>query len=268
MEKQCFINNKCIRYTDKGEGSVLILLHGYLETKEVWNSFAEKLSHDLRVITLDIPGHGKSDIMAETHTMELMAEIINGFLLDLKIETCTLVGHSMGAYIMLAFADLFPHKLNGFVLFHSSVYADTEEKKKTRLREIEFINKGKLDLIINTNLPNTFATDTLDNFSEEIERLKNKAKKHNPDGISALTRGMMERSDKQNLIKDFTKPMLFIFGEKDNYIPIDLGKKMSKLNPLITSIWLKNSGHMGFIEEEAKSFNLISKFVDDLHRKQ
>ncbi len=80
MEKQCFVNNKSITYTDNGQGQALVLLHGYLETKEVWTSFAKKLSKTFRVITIDLPGHGKSDVIADTHSMSLMAEIVNNLL--------------------------------------------------------------------------------------------------------------------------------------------------------------------------------------------
>jgi pimeloyl-ACP methyl ester carboxylesterase len=260
MEKQFIFNSNKISYFDKGKGNVVVLLHGYLETKEVWSSFAEKLSKNFRVIALDLPGHGKSDVVAETHTMQLLAQFVNSLLLHLNIETCTLVGHSMGGYVMLAFVDLYPEKVERFVLFHSSVYADTDEKKKNRLREIEFIENGKLELIVNTNLPNTFATENLDKFSNEIDILKQHAKTHNPKGVCAILRGMMERPDGQELVKNFAKPMLFIFGEKDNYIPVEVAKKMLMLNPEINVKWLSDSGHMGFVEEQEFSTGFLLNF--------
>lgn len=260
MEKQFTFNTNKISYFDRGKGNVVVLLHGYLETKEVWSSFAEKLSKNFRVITLDLPGHGKSDVVAETHTMQLLAQFVNSLLLHLNIETCTLVGHSMGGYVMLAFVDLYPEKVERFVLFHSSVYADTDEKKKNRLREIEFIENGKLELIVNTNLPNTFATENLDKFSNEIDILKQHAKTQNPKGVCAILRGMMERPDRQELVKNFAKPMLFIFGEKDNYIPVEVAKKMLMLNPEINVKWLSDSGHMGFVEEQEISTGFLLNF--------
>lgn len=261
MEKQFIFNSNKISYFDIGKGNIVVLLHGYLETKEVWSSFAETLSKNFRVIALDVPGHGKSDVVAETHTMQLMAQCVNSLLTHLKIETCTLVGHSMGGYVMLSFVDLYPEKVERFVLFHSSVYADTDEKKKNRLREIEFIENGKLELIVNTNLPNTFATDNLEKFSNEINDLKRHAKKHDPKGVCAILRGMMERTDRQEMVKKFAKPMLFIFGKKDNYISIEVGQKMAQLSSRICTQWLENSGHMGFVEEQELSGQIIKDFV-------
>ena len=264
MAKYFRNNNKVISYYDRGKGQVLVLLHGYLETKDVWSSFAEKLSENYRVIALDIPGHGKSDVIAETHTMELMAESVNALLIHLQIKICSMIGHSMGGYVMLAFADLYPEKLASFILFHSSIYADNDEKKKNRLREVDFVEKGKLELIVNTNLPKTFANDNLNSFSQTIEIMKQQAVNSIPKGVCAIIRGIMQRHDRKELISNFIKPMLFIFGEKDNYIPVEVGEKMAKLNSTIQLEWLADSGHMGFVEEKEKSLNIIRDFIKNI----
>ena len=257
---------KKLAYTYQGEGSTIVLLHGYLETKEVWTDFATALAKKHRVITIDIPGHGNSETLQQTHHMCLMAEAIESLLSNLQIETCVMVGHSMGGYVALCYAEYYAHRLTGFTLFHSSIYADTEEKRNNRRREIEFVMSGKKDLILNTNLPNMFADENVARFETDLERIKKHAQKHTAEGISALLRGMMERQDRQELVKNFNKPMLFIFGKKDNYIPVEAAQKMIEVNPKIKVEWLKNSGHMGFIEEFEKSLEIIIEFVLLAHR--
>jgi len=258
------ICNKIISYTDTGTGQVIVLLHGYLETKEVWTSFAQELSKSNRVVCIDIPGHGASENIGETHTMKLLAEHINLLLSELNIEQCALVGHSMGGYVALAYANNYSERLYSLVLFHSSVYADNDEKKTNRLREIKFIEQGKKDLIFSVNLPKMFADENADKFSREISQIQNFAKTHNEQGICAILKGMMERKDQQEFVKNFAKPMLFIFGEKDNYIPAEAGKNMLALNPEIKSAWMKNSGHMGFVEEQELALKVIQGFVETL----
>ncbi len=253
--------NKRIFYDDLGHGPVVLLLHGYLETKAVWNSFAEKLSGHFRLIIPDIPGHGFSEVFGETHSMGLMAEALNFLLDSLNIEKCHVIGHSMGGYVMLAFADIFPEKINRLVLFHSSIYADSDEKKQNRQREIELIQSGKLELIINSNLPRTFANENLSKFSVRLSSMKEEARQHNPDGVCALLRGMMDRPDRQEMIKNLDRPMLYIFGKKDNYIGITAAEKMMAVNPVLEVNWLENSGHMGFVEEENKSIEIIRQFL-------
>ena len=262
MDKQFEIDNKKISYVDEGEGSVIVLLHGYLETKEVWGVFAEKLSKLNRVISIDIPGHGHSDIVAATHTMELLAERINTLLDFLKIDKCTMVGHSMGGYVMLAFADIFGEKLSKMVLFHSSIYADSEDKRKSRLNDVVEIEGGNLESIVRFSIPNTFAKDNVDIFSQNIEDIKSTALMLNPEGVCAVLKGMAQRTVKQSVVSSFGKPMLFIFGAKDNFIPLDIGIDMAQSNNNIELCVLKESGHMGFIEEEEESFMNVVNFIN------
>ncbi|MFW6104151.1 MAG: alpha/beta fold hydrolase [Bacteroidota bacterium] len=117
MEETKF-KDKRINYVIQGEGEPLFLVHGYLETLEIWDEFAEALAGDYKVIRMDLPGHGKSEVIQETHDMELLAEVANALLEENQIFSCTMIGHSMGGYVTLAFADLYPEKLKRFSLFH------------------------------------------------------------------------------------------------------------------------------------------------------
>jgi pimeloyl-ACP methyl ester carboxylesterase len=195
--------------------------------------------------------------------MELMAQAIHALLQSRSIKKCVLVGHSMGGYVMLAFAQLFPENVAGLVLLHSSVYADTEEKKKSRLQEIDMIEKGRLNQIIANHLPKTFASENLTRFQPILDEMNQRALRHDTKGVCALIRGMMERPDRQELIRNFSKPMLFIFGKKDNFISVDAAERMLLLNAKIQSEWLYNSGHMGFMEEPDEAIATIESFMNN-----
>lgn len=263
--KSVSIEGKKISYYEKGQGQTIVFLHGYLETKEVWDDFVSHLSDEFRLICIDIPGHGESEVIAESHEMDIMANRINDLLEGLAISNYTLVGHSMGGYVSLALANQFSKKINGLVLFHSSVYADNDEKRNNRRREIDFIKQGKKDLLLNVNLPKMFADSNVDRFTTILNQIQNRAKQMNENGICSILRGMMSRDDQQEFVANFTKPMLFIFGEKDNFIPVEAGKNMLALNPEIKGEWLKHSGHMGFIEEKEKSLGIIRKFAKGMY---
>ena len=167
----------------------------------------------------------------------------------------------MGGYIMLSFADMYPQKLDGLVLFHSSIYADTDEKIAGRLKDIKLIEDNKLKYITNISIPQTFANDNVVGFSKSINIIKNRALTHNSLGVCAVLRGMTERYDKQKMITNLQIPMLFIFGMKDNYIPVNVGSEMAKLNNYIELKLLENSGHMGFVEEEDEALKTITAFI-------
>ena len=100
-----------IHYKTFGNGPGIVLLHGFLESATMWKSLIPQLSKNKFVITIDFPGHGKSGVISEIHTMELMAEVVNELLLHLQISSATFIGHSMGGYVSLAFTELFPEKV-------------------------------------------------------------------------------------------------------------------------------------------------------------
>ena len=264
MEEDIQFENIYIHYKDCGKGIPVVLLHGYLESGEIWNTFTNELKKFFRVICIDIPGHGKSGVMGEIHTMEKMAEAVKQVLDNLKIKECILIGHSMGGYITLAFLELFPQYLKAFSLFHSSPFADNDEKKQNRDREIDLIKKGKKEVVYTVNIPRMFADDNIFRYEKEIKEALKIAKNIPDDGIVALLNGMKERKDRLQLIQDTKIPFLLVLGKKDNYISYDLISEKLGIPRCVTKLVLENSGHIGFIEEKEKSYLGIRRFIESL----
>jgi len=219
MEKFIKLQSVKVRFMDEGEGFPIILLHGYLESIEIWDSFSSLLINHYRLIRIDLLGHGKSGIGGKASTMELMAKSTLAIMDYLKINKAFMLGHSLGGYVALAFLELFPDRLNGLCLFHSHPFADMPETIKKRKREIDLIIEGKKDLICNVNIPNAFANDNLDKFKKEIDFAKEIARNTPDTGIIAALNGMMDRSDRSKVLTETNLPFLWILGKKDNYIP-------------------------------------------------
>lgn len=254
--------NHQIYFSDSGSGPALVFLHGYLESSEVWNGFSEKLSSDFRVVAIDLPGHGQSDIYGELHSMEFMAAGVNDLLKSLGIEKVLLIGHSLGGYVAMAFLELFPEMLSGYCLFHSHPFADSEPALEKRKREIEIVKMGKKHLIYPDNIKRMFADSNLERFSEALQRSKDIASYIPGDGIIAVLNGMMQRPSRLKIMEEGRVPCLWILGELDNYIPHETITAGVNLPANATVIKLKNSGHMGFIEEEELSLKLIKDFAE------
>ena len=138
-----YYNETPIHYTVKGKGPSLVLLHGFLLSPSIWVDIAPILSKKNKVITIDLPGHGKSGCIADTHTMEMMAEVVNYILEENKIDQASFIGHSMGGYISLAFAEKYESKINTLVLLNSSTEADSSERKINRDRAIKIIKHNQ-----------------------------------------------------------------------------------------------------------------------------
>lgn len=238
----------------------ILFIHGYLESAKIWQSFGKLLEKDFFLILPDVPGHGKSGILSSTHHMDEMADALDSVISELNVMKLHLVGHSMGGYIALAYREKYYEKLYSCVLFHSTCYSDTPEKKENRKREINLITEGKKELIINTNIPRAFADDNLDILREEVEFAK-KIGRENPDqGIISLLNGMRSRPERCPLLIDDKIPLLLIAGQKDNYIPMEVMEKMLGLGTNVELKILKNSGHMGFMEEPGVSGNILMDF--------
>jgi pimeloyl-ACP methyl ester carboxylesterase len=236
-------------------------LHGYLETGEIWERFGERFHDRFRVIVPDLPGHGLSGTWGKVHTMEDLAGAVHAVLKAERTGKVFLVGHSMGGYVTMAFAELYPRFLKGYSLFHSTCFADSEEKKKNREREISLVLCGKKRQIINVNIPKGFSNDQSERLEAEVERAREIALSNPEEGIIAILNGMMRRPDRTHVLKDSSIPLLLIGGMKDNYIPAEVFEKLAALAPHASVFRLSESGHMGFIEEPEKSAEAILKMI-------
>lgn len=252
-----------IHYTDSGDGAVIVLLHGYLESSEVWNGFSGELALSFRVISVDLPGCGLSDVFGEVHSMEFMALVIKELFDHLGITKVFLTGHSLGGYVALAFLELFPDLLSGYCLLHSQPFADTPAAIEKRKREIEIVKMGKKNLMYPDNVIKMFASSNLEKFSDALQRSKNIASRIPGEGIIAVLNGMMIRPSRLTFMEEGKVPCLWILGSMDNYIPCDFIQKQVYLPDNAKIVILANSGHMGFVEEEELTIRTIKEFVSE-----
>ncbi|MDR2064391.1 MAG: alpha/beta hydrolase [Prevotellaceae bacterium] len=257
-------NDIAIRAGDTGKGKAVVLLHGYLETMEIWENTVTELSKKFRTVTLDLPGHGWSGFCKGATTMEFMADCIKSLLDKLKIAECFVVGHSMGGYVALAFAKKYPETAKALCLFSSTPNADTEQKKKDRDREIELIKAGKLELIIKNNISRGFADINLSKFDEEIFAIEETAAISDKSGITACLQAMKMRENMNDFMKTIQQKTLFIFGKHDNYITFDVAESIMRKYPQAATAILENSGHNGFIEEPEESIKILSNFAEKM----
>jgi pimeloyl-ACP methyl ester carboxylesterase len=250
-----------IRYSAQGKGDAIILLHGYLESLEIWNGFADELAKNYLVVSIDLPGHGKSGILGNDMTIDQMAECVNAVVFHLSICNAVVIGHSMGGYVALAFAKLWPENTAGVGLFHSITWADLPEKREARDKEIEFVKQGKKQLIFNVNIPKGFADDNLEKFKSEVDYAKSIASATTDEGIIAALNAMKNRKDRTNLLEKLEVPVFFGIGLKDNYIPSEKIFALTSLPDRKHVSVFENSGHMGFIEEREYAVDEIDNFM-------
>ena len=246
--------NTPLFYSSTGTGNPLVLLHGFLESSSIWNPFIEELSEKRQVITIDLPGHGRSGTIEETHSMELMADAVHFILQDLKVEAVTLVGHSMGGYVSLAFCKKFPILTKGLVLLNSTPESDSEEKRENRDRAIKIVRKSK-DSYISMAISNLLSEKNKELFPIELKNLKKDALSFSEGGIIAALRGMKIRTDKISTLTLFNGPKYIVAGVNDpvlNFSDAERVADTTNCNFLPLS-----GGHLSYIENK----NEIKKFM-------
>ncbi|MBQ1222182.1 MAG: alpha/beta hydrolase [Alistipes sp.] len=246
--------------SEKGEKCV-VLLHGYLESLMVWEDFIPHLYKQLRVVTLDLPGHGISVVNGECHTMEYLADVVADLMASLGVERYTVVGHSMGGYVALAVAEKYADRLEGVVLLSSTPNPDTDEKRENRRREIALVKSGKKDMLARVAPEAGFAVVNRPRMKDYIADLTEQVHLTEEEGIVALLNGMIERKDQNEMLKKSAVRQLFILGKQDGYIPMEVAEAMVARHPQAEVAWLEESGHMGFLEQPEACAEALLKFM-------
>ncbi len=262
-EKEIPFNDASLNYTISGQGNTVMLVHGFGEDRNIWNGIAAKLQAHYRLIIPDLPGSGKSTMLSAKDTgISDYAECLNAIIEKEQVKKLTIIGHSLGGYITLAFAEKYPEKLDAFGLFHSSAYADDEEKKATRKKAIEFISQNGAVAFLKTSIPGMFADPV--KSQEHVDALIHDALNFTAGALIQYYEAMILRPERTAGLQTFPRPIMFILGTKDKAVPFELGLKQSHL-PAISHIHILDSGHMGMLEEPENSLLKITHFLSSVY---
>lgn len=252
--------NANIHYTKSGTGPAVILLHGFLESTTMWEPLVSRIADKHTVIAIDFPGMGKSEPVAEVHTMTMMAEVVHALLQECNIDKATLIGHSMGGYITLAFIDLFEDKAEKIILLNTTSIADSEERKSVRNRSVQLVRE-RPKAYISMAIGNWAVEDSREKFKEDLDFLKNQAYTFPIEGITAALRGMRDRKDRTEVLSKFPKPKYLLLAEDD---PIIDAKETSKLAQQAgVKVKIISGGHMSMIENQTALLDFVQSALED-----
>ncbi|RXG14255.1 pimeloyl-ACP methyl ester carboxylesterase [Leeuwenhoekiella aestuarii] len=241
-------------YEEFGSGDALCLLHGFLENRKMWLPFVEKLSIKNHIILVDLPGHGNSNVLPGDNTMSKMAVSLNQLFDDLGVNQVKFVGHSMGGYVALAYAALFPEKTAGICLLNSTPEADTEARKELRQHGIAVAQKN-YKAMISMSVANLFSEELRGKLKEEISYTKKEALKTPLAGYVACQNGMALRSDNTLLWKQARFKKWMLLGAQDTLISAE--QMLEKFDRSDVEINVLSGGHMLNIE----NFDAVSAFL-------
>lgn len=247
-----------------GTGETVVLLHGFCETHTIWEGIHESLANHYHTVSIDLPGFGLSDLAASSITISDAGQYVYEHLKHLGIDRAVIVGHSLGGYVALSIAEKHPEFLQGLGLFHSTAYADPDEKRKNREKSITFIDKYGVEPFTNSFIPTLF----YDADHEAIPKLLISAAKTAKTTVLKYTEAMMNREDRTLVLKNCKHPILLIAGTDDAAVPYADSEAQSKLNKNCTFVSLKNVGHMGMIEKPVDTIDALKNFMIKCHSVQ
>jgi pimeloyl-ACP methyl ester carboxylesterase len=237
-----------------GRGKPVVFLHGFLESSTMWKHF-DLANAPFESILIDLPGHGKSSFKKNLNSISDIATAICTALESINVNDFDLIGHSLGGYVAIEIHKILNLK-SKLILFHSNFWDDDVEKKANRNRVIKVVNENKT-FFLQEAIPNLF----LDQFrnKDAVIALINEAKELSTETIVAYSEMMRDRPNQEEYCLLNQQYLHFIQGELDSIVPAQAVKFYE--NKITNLYILEMCGHMGYVEQPKRSFDLLCKII-------
>jgi 3-oxoadipate enol-lactonase len=237
-----FLPNSSIAYLRRGYGNPLILLHGYPLDHRIWDPIIPLLENDFELIIPDLRGFGESKAIDTNYSISEMAEDVAQLVEKIGFPKALIAGHSMGGYVSLAFARLFPDRLLGLGLISSQAIADTPEKKESRYLSLKQLQESGRKSIANSMVGKLTSDSMLQNQMYDIIMSQSEA------GIMSAIKALAERSDQTSIVGTLDVPLLVVHGDSDELIPFERAVEVSKVAENSNLVVIAKAGHMPMLE--------------------
>ena len=260
QHKKISFQNTAIHYTIYGSGKPVMMVHGFAEDSSIFKDQVNYLKENYLIIVPDLPGIGKSEMLQKENVqISDYADILKAIIDEEKIDSYTMLGHSLGGYITLAYAEKYGKTLNAFGLLHSSAYADDDAKIATRKKAIQFIAENGSGAFLKTSIPGLFFD--AEKSKNEISELVEFGNSFNPKVLIQQYNAMIARPDTTSVLKNLQQPILMVMGEHDKAVPFAQSLEQSHLPKIAYIHILRNSAHMGMKEETENVNKILAEFL-------
>ncbi len=253
-----------VHYTDSGGGGpAVVLAHGFGSSLEIWNSVVARLAPTHRVIALDLKGFGYSGRPVGDYSPAAQAELIAGLLDELGIDKVSIVSHSWGSSVALAFALAHPRRVRKLALYSAYVYEAQVPSfflwaRVGGLGELLFAlyyTERIEDRVPLAYHDRRFATQQRVEYVErELER---------PGAVAAALASVRGQryTHVEKLYGRIGVPVLLLWGREDRVTPLRFGERLSAQLPNATLKVYPQCGHVPMIEAVVPSTRDLVRFL-------
>jgi len=247
---------------DQGSGEAIVFLHGYPMNKSIWQHFANELQNQYRVICLDLPGFGDNTPIDLPLTIGDMAEEVNKTLTALGIDRCVMVGHSLGGYVALGFAEKYPNKLNGLVMLHSTAFADSQEKKQGRNRSIDFVERYGVAEFVDEFISPLFFEGRKEELADSVQSVMAMGTATAKSTIVEVIKAMRDRKDRTKVLEKANFPVMYVVGRNDTALQLSIASPQFWMAKNATTHILDETGHMSMLERPKEILQILNQFLE------
>jgi pimeloyl-ACP methyl ester carboxylesterase len=247
-----------LSFLDEGQGTPLLLLHGFCESNAIFSGLVPELRKSCRVIAPNMPGHAGLAWDAHIRSLDELAFWLRDLLEVLELDKIVLVGHSLGGYVATAFARHFPERLLGLGLMHSTALADADERKENRTKAMEFIATHGHEAFLQVFVKSLFHDPEIG----WLQSLNEITRQTDPEAIMSLTRIMRDRPDQHQVVKELQVPLMYITGEKDGLVKMERSREELQDLPFAVLKRIPEASHMGMYEAPEKVIDAVLSLVD------
>lgn len=239
----------------------VVFLHGFLESSEIWSDFLHDFPTDYQIFCPNLPGYGPDATPPTDYSLEATAEFVQHYLANGEAHRVLLVGHSMGGFVALAFAEKYPGQVAGLCLFHSSASAEKEEDHERHQRNRDFLEQHGVKAYAEEFLKPQFSPSHRESMANEVALLQRIAAAVPLETALGSLNALSQRAERYDVLRKATYPVFFIAGKDDKAVPLEKTHEESLLADHSTVLWLANVGHVGFLERPADTRRAIEGFA-------
>ncbi len=254
-----------LSYFDVGTGrKTVLLIHGFGEDHCIWKHQIEFFAANYRVIAPNLPGVQSKPLSlhhSQAPNIRMYVEVLHELMHHLNVEHYYIVGHSMGGYIGLSFADYYVNHVQGLLLLHSTSYEDNEAKKTSRMKVAEFIEEFGVSKYLETATPNLFGKEFKKTNPAAIQNIIESGSDISKEAMIQFVFAMRNRKAFTHLLQQNNIPVWMLAGDEDLAVPIQDSLERIKLLPSTNSLILKGVGHMGMLEAPDQVNQFIQQFI-------